>query len=193
MRKTLASLATAAVATLGLVVLAPPAQAEPHSPNCVTPQEYDRIRVEKRDGRDGMRRIVVHRIFDTAGEFYGRGDGHLGRIYELCGRHRVDDVIVDYTKQGSGHRRVNFKGIQNLGWDDRDCVRGYEYRNIKDLMSRWEVKSLILDGQRGTRIDSNVEYKMQLHFEACGDAGNVAVHFEQPNKAWRVVAKERLG
>jgi hypothetical protein len=196
MKKVIALLATAAVASVGFVASAATASegwGGRASPNCVTRVELGMVQANGR-GELGTRKFRVHRVFDTRGEFYGRQDGHLGRIYERCGRHRRDDVIVDYTRQ-AGEWRVNFKAFQDLGWDDRDCVTRYEYRDIEDGMSRSHVQNWILDGQRPLdRINSTSNPpKMQLHYEACGAAGNVVVHFEKPNRIWRVVAKDRLG
>ncbi len=97
MKKVIASLATGAVASFGVVAIAPPAEAHTH--DCVTRSEFRKI-------RDGFSMTRVHRIFDVRGRLGYAYDGFRSRDYNACGKY--NGVSVDYERR-NGVWRVESK------------------------------------------------------------------------------------
>jgi hypothetical protein len=96
MGKTLAFLAVAVMASVGMVGIAAPASAHDH--NCMSRTEYRKI-------TKGMTKARVHRIVDTRGFF---SDGHAGgytRGYLRCSRVDGDaTVYITYSAMRTPHR-----------------------------------------------------------------------------------------
>lgn len=97
MKKTIASLATGAVASFGVVAIVPPAEAHTH--DCVTRTEYRKI-------RNGFSMDRVHRIFDVRGRLSYGSSGYVSRDYNACGRYNY--VSVSYERD-NGVWRVDYK------------------------------------------------------------------------------------
>lgn len=94
-RGTLASLATAAVASFGLVALSPPAEAD-H--NCITRDEFRRI-------EDGQRRVrVEHIILFQEPLRVQRSGSAIHYSYRACGPAAFD--FISFRKKPDGARRV---------------------------------------------------------------------------------------
>ena len=108
-----------AVATTGVVMstgavmmTASPASAD--TPGCVTRAEYDHV-------SKGMRKVRVHRIFDTRGTFGDGGAGGYSRLYKECRKLPPGDgcwAIVEYSDSRAGVARV--AGKRWNGW----CTNG---------------------------------------------------------------------
>jgi hypothetical protein len=110
MKKYIASLATAAVATFGFAAPAATAgDGEGGSP-CVNRAEYRSI-------VKGMRKARVHRIFDSPGNrLWVHSDSSVTRAYGRCGRHLWNIVLVWYERPraGAGAWRAVGKDYTNL-------------------------------------------------------------------------------
>ena len=91
LNKLIAVLVTSAIASFGVVALAPAASAD--TPGCVTRTEFRKV-------HHGMKKQRVHAIFDTFGAFF---DGHAGgytRIYNVCQPGYY--VVVTYRGEHDG-------------------------------------------------------------------------------------------
>ena len=75
MKRIPTALALGFAASIGVVVLAPPAQAD--TPGCVTKTEFRAV-------KKGDKKMRVHRIFDTRGEFADGFAGGYTRWYPSC-------------------------------------------------------------------------------------------------------------
>jgi hypothetical protein len=113
MRNNILALTFSVVVVAGALVAASPAEAaEADTRPCVTRGEYRQV-------KQGMTKIRVHAIFDTAGKrlFINTGEvSNEGREYRVCGHPRSGGSFVqvqynNYATDG-GPLRLSFKQIR---------------------------------------------------------------------------------